>query len=120
VLVDTFYGERLLRVILIDEPPQRVPVKVQAIELYDDGVGVRWMIPGPSPDWSYDTDEDTDDHWPHLRLRDDIGTRFVPRTGHGGGGDSYRGEMNFTPAVPKDASALEVLGLAYPIEVPLR
>jgi hypothetical protein len=118
--MDKFFGERLLRVIVIEEPPEDVPVKVQAVELYDDGVGVRWMIPGPSPDWSYDSDPDTDYHWPDLRLRDDIGTRFVSRTGHGGGGDSYRGEMNFTPAVPEGASTLEVLGVAYPIEIPLR
>jgi hypothetical protein len=120
VLVDKFFGDRLLQVIVIEEPPEHVPVKVQAVELYDDGVGVRWMFPGPSPDWSYDSDEDTDDHWPQLRLRDDVDTHYVPRTGHGGGGDSYRGETNFTPAVPEDASTLEVLGVAYAIRIPLR
>jgi hypothetical protein len=118
--MDEFHGERLLRVIIVEEPTDPVPLKVQAVELYDDGVGVRWMIAGPSPEWSYDSGTDTDDHWPHFRLRDDLGTRFVPRTGHGGGGDSYRGEMNFTPRVPEDASSLEVLGLDYPIELSLR
>jgi hypothetical protein len=114
-----FLGERLLRIIVLEEPKGPIEVKAQALHLFDDGVMVQWMIPGPLPDWAYEID--ADEHRPDLELHDDRGT--VYRDAHGGssgGDDSFRGETAFVPAVPDDATALEIRGLPYAVKASLR
>lgn len=113
-----FLGEHLERVIVLEEPKVPVPVKAQAVRLYDDGVVVQWMFPGPNPEWAYE--DDADEHSPEIELRDDLSTEYRASTGSSGGDGSFRGEKGFAPAVPGEAATLEILGLPYELQVSLK
>jgi hypothetical protein len=82
---------------------------VISIELYDDGVVVRWLsAPPPSP-------SDFD-----LALLDDAGTAYSP-AGSGGYGNEHvlRGESTFVPSVPRAAKrlTLQLMGSAVTIDL---
>ena len=104
------HGEVLRHVLIVRPPhPSRAAV-AQAVELYEDGVIVRWMIPGPVPDWAFG-DEDPSERLPGFSLTDDVGTSYRPAGGSSGGGDGgYRGEDRFVPAVPESAAQLQLHG----------
>jgi hypothetical protein len=111
--VQEFHGEHLLRAVVLDEPDEDVSVKAQALELYDDGVVLRWALSG-----GYDESaEDRDSPWP--KLEDDVGTTYRTLGGHGGGNPRYSGEWWIVPAVPVEAIRLEILGFEYSITASL-
>lgn len=111
--MDEFHGEKLLRAIVLKEPAVAVSVKAESVELYVDGVVLRWALPG-----RYEEAREEHAHvWP--KLQDDVGTKNVNRGGHSGGSLRYGGEWWFVPEVPGDAARLEVRGFDYEITVPL-
>jgi hypothetical protein len=106
--VREFRGEHLQRAIVLDEPEDSVSIKAQSLELFEDGVVLRWVVPG-----GYDEGaEERDTRWP--KLQDDVGTKYRTLGGHGGGNPRYSGQWWIVPAVPANATRLEVLGYEYP------
>jgi len=102
-------------------PPERIRgLRVTTVELYADGVVVRWHDAQRRPDasgtpriWS-DTDRQTAGHGdPYLGgLSDDLGTRYIggggPDLGINGGWKVRFGSSSFTPAFPNGARRLTV------------
>jgi hypothetical protein len=87
---------------------------VVSVELYEDGVIVRWIDTrgapvSPPPDWRQ----------PVIGLSDDIDTTYQYEGSSSGVGDGgpLRGETEFTPSLPPGAAALQVLGEGDAIEV---
>ena len=85
-----------LRGVLLGPAEEVAGMRVVDLELYDDGVVVRWTA--------------LEDDEPALDLADDIGTSYEFMGGDwgSGSGSRVRGEAEFTPAVPKRASRLRL------------
>jgi hypothetical protein len=92
-------GELLRTLLPADSAPSRG--RVLALELYDDGSIVRFVVPHeddfPYAPWDA----------PDFTLRDDLGTsyRFEGLTA---GGRPAHGLVTFSPAVPSSARSIEV------------
>jgi hypothetical protein len=114
-----FFGEHLRRAIVLDEPAEPVRLKIQALNLYEDGVIARWVYPGPNAKAAY-KDESLQPFGRGLRLQDDTGTRYIAKGGHAGGAERLSGETVFVPAVPSEATSLQVLAPEYSITTALR
>ena len=84
--------------------------RVVAIDIYEDGIGLRWAAPAP-PQPSRD-DLDSDSHHaalPDIRLADDVGTKyFHDESGAGWNDDVMRGETIFGPPLSPNARHLTV------------
>ncbi len=121
-------------------------IRVIAVEFYDTEVVVRWRV-SPEPDvaavFSAEMEALEDDvvgleEWAatELRdkgrqklrmmrlyrfgLRDDLGTRYVPKgSGHGGRPDEMTGNERFEPATPSGASVLTLSWLGLDVPIPL-
>jgi hypothetical protein len=102
----------LLRVV-VAEPQSGQAIRILALEIYDDGFAIRWALPsGPGPmPASPEAGGLNPSGFIPLRLRDDAGTRYYyagmfggTTPGAAGGGISF-----YTPAIPDEASLLEVL-----------
>jgi hypothetical protein len=105
--VREFRGEHLQRAIVLAEPEDSVSVKAQSLELFEDGVVLRWVLPG-----GYDEGaEGRETPWP--ALQDDVGTKYRTLGGQGGGNPRCSGQWWIVPAVPDNATRLEVLGYEY-------
>jgi hypothetical protein len=122
--VDSFTGLNLRRVLVAPKGFNHEDVKVLAIELYDDGLIVRWVCPGlelPVPDFA-DSDTATVETFdlPSFEVRDDVGTRY--RIEGASGGDAVgavRGESVYVPAIPAEARKLTVVTGARSVELNL-
>ena len=106
-------GEYLRRVFVIPEPDDNPAVKVQSVELYEDGVIVRWRSHHDAPR----VGEDTEDAFfkkvhawtSECRLVDDAGTEYEVLGGHGSGTGWWRGEITYIPGVPEEATYLDFI-----------
>jgi hypothetical protein len=82
-------------------------VRVLTVEMYEDGLVVRYVV----PDFELPVGGDLDKPWEvvDVAVEDDAGTEYE-WAGEGGGshGGPFRGEVWFTPAVPGDARRLIV------------
>ncbi len=111
--MDDFTGLNLRRVLVPPAAADREDVKVLAVELYDDGLIVRWACPGleiPVPDFA-DSDTSTVEtfHLPSFEVGDDVGTRYWIQGANGSdAAGSVRGESIYEPTVPADAKTLTV------------
>ena len=87
---------RELRHVLVGPAEEVSGTRVVTLELYDDGVVVRWTA--------------LEDDEPALELSDDAGTAYEFTSGgwSSGGKSRVRGENAFTPAVPEGASTLRL------------
>jgi hypothetical protein len=87
---------RELRGVLLGPAEEVAGMRVVDLELYDDGVVVRWTA--------------LENNEPALDLADDIGTSYEFTGGEwgSGSGSRVRGESEFTPAAPKRASRLRL------------
>ena len=88
---------RELREVLIGPDAELGGLRVGCVELYDDGVVVRWSSVEP------------DAFGVEVMLSDDVGTDYESLgRGAGGGGPRCRtrGEMTFAPAAPAEATCL--------------
>lgn len=88
-------GAHLTRVIPVNRRLGRL--QLVSVELYQDGIAVRWISEGANAD-------------PLIRISDDCGTDFIP-AGSGGFANKavVRGESTFIPTVPSEAKRLEIL-----------
>lgn len=93
-------------------------LRVVAADLFSDGVVVRYSKRGPI-DWSGPPGRS---HFVDVQLRDDLGTKYQFVSGGGSGdGDHLRGEHEFAPAVPPNATRLTItIRNRAPIEVALQ
>jgi hypothetical protein len=102
-----------LRRVVVAEPQTGEAIRILALEMYDDGFAIRWALPsrsGPilaSPEGAAPNPTGL----MSLPVRDDVGTRYYYAGMLGGsipvaagGGISF-----YTPAIPGEASWLEVL-----------
>jgi hypothetical protein len=97
-----FVGRQLVSVLPGPSPTERDGMRVNCVELYDDGILVRWSDRG---------EEDDLDQMLHVEVEisDDLGTEYGTDGGGssgGGPGARVRGHMTFTPAMPKAATRL--------------
>jgi hypothetical protein len=99
--VDDVFAFDLRRVVIGPfEPVDRL--RLVSVELYADGVALRWnlkTVPG----------RDLEDQLPEFELHDDLGTSYALRRRRGGGDLVIRGETYFSPAVPDEATRLEAI-----------
>jgi hypothetical protein len=107
------FDERELRRVLLGPSEETGGFRVTSVELYSQGVVVRWSarggeVGGAEPE-------------PDLVLSDDMGTVYEPTGGGsaGGGSELTRGEAEFVPAVPDEASRLVVRGPGGPVTLEL-
>ena len=124
-----------LRRVVLGPPERHGGVRVTSVELYEDGVAIRWhmvrLAPGESgavpslPDEVEGVDAARRAQEPYFSVYDDIGTRYRFQSGGGGGGNGRfsdrvrKGTQTFTPAVPAQASTLWALQSEYRFEVAL-
>jgi hypothetical protein len=107
-------GPQFLELLRVVEPPvERIDgVRLTSIELYDDGVIVRWhhTLPDAEKRETFGWDEDPD--MPHdiePDLEDDIGTRYHLEGASYGGSDSHGwGDWEYGGRVPHGARTLRL------------
>jgi hypothetical protein len=116
-------GEFVRRVLVVPEPEHGVLAKVQLVELYEDGVIVRWAMTADRPSREAQGAKDEDggmSSWgQNLTLHDNMGTDYKSEGWGGTGSIRWRGQHAFHPAVPATATVLEIRGAEYPIELRL-
>jgi hypothetical protein len=102
-----------LKRVVVAEPQTGEAIRILALEIYDDGFAIRWALPGrPEPmSASPETAALNPSGLMSLPVRDDVGTTYYYAGMLGGtipvaagGGISF-----YTPAIPDEASWLEVL-----------
>jgi hypothetical protein len=102
-----------LRRVVVAEPQTGEAIRVLALEIYDDGFAIRWALPsGPGPrPASPEAAALNPSGFIPLAVRDDVGTDYYYAGMLGGtipvaagGGISF-----YTPAIPDEASWLEVV-----------
>lgn len=106
-----FFGRELRRIIPTSATAGTLALTL--VELYSDGVVVRWRCDDPAPGWS-----------PEVEVYDDRGTcfRLLGMVASGGPGSpigAMRGEAVFAPEVPADARRLEIRAEGQEVLVPL-
>jgi hypothetical protein len=104
------------RVIRVD-PQEDADVRVLAIELFEDGIGVRHALPSgirppDGPDEPFIMDAS-------FSLSDDAGTLYVWVGGGASGHPVAHGIAFFTPAAPPNARTLTVLSRGAVVTVDL-
>ena len=133
---------RELRAVVVPPLQMRAPVQVVSVELYTDGLVVRWLeVGGETPDpglparlaafsrrgrrrraapppergvYFGDAGE------VQLDVSDDAGTHYVVDGGHWYGDDRVmRGDIPFVPAVPAQATTLAITGSGVDVRVAL-
>lgn len=108
-------GEEFVRAVPV--PPQPgAAAQVLAVELYGDGLIVRFSVDDPVVD-----EADAEGGNPRLRftIEDDLSTDYLRRGGSWGGAEVAHGQSRFTPAVPADATRLLVSSHAGTVQVDL-
>jgi hypothetical protein len=104
-----------LRRVVLAEPQTGEAIRILALELYEDGFAIRWALPsgpGPGPQTAEEAGLNPFGLM-SLTLRDDLGTHYEHAamfSGSLGGPTSTNGGISyFTPAIPDEATSLEVL-----------
>ena len=114
-----FEGLKLNRV-LIGPDQADLEVRVLAVELYEDGLIVRFALLGGLNMPETPEEAALRPQGPmNFGVADDLGTQYMSAGSHSGGGKVTRGDAQFIPAVPEGASRLTVLTDAGPIDSPL-
>jgi hypothetical protein len=134
-----FRGEEFKRALAV-QPQLGAPVQILAVELYGDGLVVRFsydspvMVQAAIPLHFYalagvkppldrllaEADEEEGTLEPNLSVTDDVGTSYRHSGGSRGGVDVAHGDTSFTPAVPATATRLIVSSYAGTAEVDLQ
>jgi hypothetical protein len=111
------HGLRLSRVIRVD-PQEDSDVRVLAVELFEDGLGIRYALPsgirspeGPDEPFVYDAS---------FSVSDDAGTQYTWQGGGASGHPVAHGVAMFTPPVPESAQSLTVVTRGAVVTVDLR
>lgn len=98
---------------VLPEPSDDPAVKVQSVELYEDGVIVRWRSHHDAPRVGEDPEDAffkrVNEWTADSQLVDDAGTDYEFLGGHGSGVGWWRGEITYTPGVPPAATFLEFI-----------
>jgi hypothetical protein len=99
-------------------PDQGGPgLRVLSVELYADGVIVRYVVVDFVPPSAGDAWK-----WPQLEIGDDVGTEYEQVGASAGSGDGgpLRGEIRFIPEVPSTAALVTVQTDGGSVSVPIR
>lgn len=110
-------GQHLEQVILVREACESRGARAQSVEIYEDGVIVRWVYPDV-PGWAFDDDHDPEH--PDFELSDDRGTQYVRVETMVGGQAAYRGEDHYVPRVPDGVKELVLHGSGAAVRLALR
>jgi hypothetical protein len=96
----------LQRVVVAPPEPETPGLHLLAAELYADGVVLRWLFVSPPSGQG----ERQGEYRPPqaFTLWDDAGTAYTPQGGGWVPGHHLRGDTAFVPAVPAEATRLEV------------
>jgi hypothetical protein len=95
-------GECLERVVILPEEGNNGSVKLLAVELYEDGLVVRWLRRASAP-------ASPAAPGGGLSIADDRATEYLLDDLSAGAGEaSFHGRTAFTPAVPRDARTLRI------------
>jgi hypothetical protein len=133
-----FRGEEFTRALAV-QPQRGAPFQILAVELYGDGLVVRFTYDSPVmvqvaiPLHFYEmagveppldkllaeAEEEEGTLEPNLSITDDVGTSYRHAGGSRGGLEVAHGETSFTPAVPATATHLVVSSYAGTVEVDL-
>ena len=98
----SFSGRALRRVLMVQSSEPNEEARPRLIEFYDDGVVVDWVRPSHR-------DRRIPTMHPRIEVRDDVGTDYKSLGGGGGGfGETLRMRQTFVPAVPAQATTLDV------------
>lgn len=111
-----FRGDHLRTVLRVADQDTEADLKVQSLELYDDGVVLRWMRPER---WMRMPDSlvGDDNEFPDFSLSDDQGTDYEAQGGGASGGLTLRGESVFMPGVPDETLVLMVTAKGWSVEI---
>ncbi len=103
----TFEGVQLRRTVQAPRHPESPGLHLLAAELYDDGVLLRWVFVAPR---GRGAAAERASHRPpeSFTLWDDAGTAYTPQGGGWLAGEHLRGDTAFVPAVPDEATKLNV------------
>lgn len=112
-----FRGDHLRSVLLVADRDAEADLKVQSLELYDDGVVLRWMRPERWWMRMPDSLVGDDNEFPNFSLSDDQGTDYEAQGGGASGGLTLRGESVFMPGVPDETRVLMVTAQGWSVEI---
>jgi hypothetical protein len=102
-------GAELVDVVVVNAPLG--PMRVISLELYADGLAVRWIM---SRSAGHETS-------PIIRITDDVGTRYTPAgTGAFGNEHIQRGESCFIPCFPQKARNIRLAFAEHSVTVEAR
>ena len=103
-----------LRQVAIAPTQADAALKVLSVELYEDGLIVRYVITEPA-EFSRDI------RTTHLTVGDDLGNDYVPLGGNAGGtaGGTMHGQREFSPAIAEGATSLTVSSTAGTVHITL-
>lgn len=118
-----FRGLHMLRAITNPEQQANAGnIVVQAVFLYEDGVGVHFVILGDlgTPQSAEEAQLNPMGNMA-LGLTDDVGTEYAMQAGSWGGGSNeiFRQTTFFSPAVPEGARRLTVMSTAGALDFEL-
>jgi hypothetical protein len=133
-----FHGEEFRHALAV-QPQRGAPVQVLAVELYGDGLVVRFTydspvmaqaaiplhfyeiarVDAPLDKLLAEAEEEEGTLEPNVSVTDDVGTTYRHAGGSRGGMEVAHGETSFTPAVPPTATRLVVSSYAGTVEVDL-
>jgi hypothetical protein len=109
---DPGFSGRELRQVFLGPAEEHAGFRITSVELYDDGILVRWSQLQPDgPRAALDREAFFSELDDELVVTDDAGTRYEDMGGGFGGGgrrQRIRGESELTPAVPGSATRLFV------------
>jgi hypothetical protein len=112
-----FCGFELLRVIVVRQDPERADLRIQTVELYADGVTVRWVR--LAPEGRRQDRQSSIDRSP-FTLVDDLGTAYRLVSGQSGGAEaSERGHWDYMPQVPTQATSLTIAATDWSLPIQL-
>jgi hypothetical protein len=134
----SFRGDEFRRALAVPPQPD-APAQILSVELYGDGLVVRYTYDDPVDVWSpvplhyyglaevelpiesllAEAEEEGGNLEPDVSVTDDLGTRYLYAGGGRGGVEVAHGETSFTPAVPAEASRLVISSYAGTVEVDL-
>jgi hypothetical protein len=100
----------LIRIIQA-EPQRDDDIRILALELYNDGFIIRYVLPRGLGEGPRTPAEATLNPMglASLSVRDDVGTAYAIVGGGAGGAPAAHGMTRYVPAVPGEASWLEVM-----------
>jgi hypothetical protein len=112
-----FRGVELQRVVVAPPEPETPGLHLLAAELYADGVVLRWLFVSPP---SGQGERQAEYRPPQVfTLWDDAGAAYTPQGGGWVPGHHLRGDTAFVPAVPPEATRLQVAADRHRFELAL-